>query len=83
MPHANATAALVTLMVSSLASPMAWGWQTADAAPRQPLFASRGTRARRSQEGISLLINGRSQQALWRWIGASGQELGDLREIRR
>ena len=73
MPHANATAALVTLMVSSLASPMAWGWQTADAAPRQPLFASRGTPAPRSQEGSSLLINGRSQQALWRWIGASGQ----------
>ena len=73
MPHANATAALVTLMVSSLASPMAWGWQTDDAAPRQPLFASRGTPAPRSQEGSSLLINGRSQQALWRWIGASGQ----------
>ncbi|MFM7238425.1 MAG: phosphodiester glycosidase family protein, partial [Cyanobium sp.] len=70
---ASATAALVTLMVSSLASPMVWGWQAADAAPSHPFVASRGTPAPRSQGGSSLLINGRSQQAQWRWIGASGQ----------
>ena len=70
---AGATAALVTLMVSSLASPTVWGWQAADAAPSHPFVASRGTPAPRSQGGSSLLINGRSQQAQWRWIGASGQ----------
>ncbi|MFM7648762.1 MAG: phosphodiester glycosidase family protein [Cyanobium sp.] len=70
---ASATAALVTLMVGSLASPMVWGWQAADAAPSHPFVASRGTPAPHSQGGSSLLINGRSQQAQWRWIGASGQ----------
>jgi hypothetical protein len=74
MAPASATAALAALVLGSLATPLAWGWQAAEAAPRQPLRPSSGNQpAPSSREGSGLLINGRSQQARWRWIGTSGQ----------
>jgi len=73
MSRATATAALVTLVLGSLVAHGVCGWQAASAAPRHVLPSGRPNPAPSSREGNSLLINGRSQQAQWRWIGPSGQ----------
>jgi len=77
MPHAAATTALASLLAGSLVTHLPGGWQVAFAAAPPPLPASSGLQAQRSRpspapsslEGDSLVINGRSQQARWRWIG--------------
>ncbi len=81
MPRASTTAALISLVAGCTLSGMGGSWAVAGAAPRQPLPSPRSSQPQRgrpapapvSREGSSLLINGRSQQAQWRWIGASGQ----------
>jgi hypothetical protein len=81
MPRATASAALVTLVLGSVVSQVVCGWQAASAAARQPLPSGRSGQPQRShanpapssREGSSLVINGRSQQAQWRWIGPSDQ----------
>jgi len=81
MPRVSATTALAVLVAGGLISPGMGGWPAASAAPRQPLPAGRTSQPLRgasaattsSREGGSLVINGRSQQAQWRWIGSSGQ----------
>ena len=76
MPRATASAALVSLVLGSVVIQAMGGWRAASAAPRQTQLSGRGSRpspAPSSREGSSLLINGRSQQAQWRWIGAIGQ----------
>jgi hypothetical protein len=81
MPRATALAALVSLVLGNVVSEMMGGAGTASAAPRQAQWSGSGSQsepsqpsaASRAREGNSLLINGRSQQAQWRWIGASGQ----------
>jgi len=81
MPRATTSAALVTFVIGSVVTQVVCGWQAASAAPRQAQPSGRSSQSQRgrpspapsSREGSSLLINGRSQQAQWRWIGASGQ----------
>jgi hypothetical protein len=72
MFRATATAALVTLVLGSMVAHEVCGWRAASAAPRQALPSAPPSPAPSSREGNSLLINGRSQKAQWRWIGTSG-----------
>jgi hypothetical protein len=82
MPRATASAALATLVLGSMVTQMVGGWQVASAAGAdQPLPSGHSSQPQRarpsaassSREGNSLLINGRSQPAQWRWIGPGGQ----------
>ena len=77
MPRSTALAALAVLITGGAAC----CWGSASAAPRQPLpplpgpelQGQRTSPAVPALEGTSLSINGRSQQARWRWLGPDGQ----------